>query len=58
MAERAITERDKDGLRLVKFRPFDPRGVFKERDQALEGRQTAEKAEARLGESRPGQEAA
>ncbi len=32
-----VTERDKVGLRLEKYRPFDRRGGLVQRDPALEG---------------------
>ncbi len=46
-----VTERDKDGLRLEKYRPFPSRGLPQERDLGSEGTQTPENEETRLRES-------
>ena len=46
-----VTERDQDGLRLEKYRPFPSRGLPQERDLGSEGTQTPENEETRLSES-------
>ncbi len=46
-----VTERDKDGLRLEKYRPFPSRGLPQERDLGSEGTQTPENGKTRLRES-------
>ncbi len=40
MAGLTVTERDKEGLRLEKFRPFPPRGKLAQRDLGSEGTPT------------------
>ena len=52
MAGLTVTERDKEGLRLEKFRPFPPRGKLAQRDLGSEGTPPpSEKAGTRLSES-------
>ncbi len=46
-----VTERDRDGLRLEKYKPFDPRHRVPQRDLSLEGTQPPEKEETLLCES-------
>ncbi len=57
MAGLTVTERDKDGLRLEKYRPFPSHGLLAERDLGPEATQTPEKGETRVSDS-PGQEEA
>ncbi len=53
-----VTERDRDGLTLEKYRPFPPRGRTEERDLGPEGTQTPERAETRPSDSPAREEAA
>ncbi len=46
-----VTERDKDGLRLEKYRPFPSRGLPQERDLGPESTQTPENEKTRVSES-------
>ena len=53
-----VIERDKDGLRLEKYRPFSGRGVVTQRDPASEGTEPPDNEETRLSESPPDEKAA
>ena len=58
MAGLAVTERDRDGLRLEKYRPFDPRRRVTQRDLGPEATEPPENEETRLSESPGAREAA
>ncbi len=51
MAKLTVTERDKDGLRLEKYRPFPSRGRLTDGDLGPEGRQAPERGEMRASDS-------
>ena len=58
MAGLTVTERDKDGLRLEKYRPFPSRGRPTDADLGSGGAQVPEKAETRPSDSPAREEAA
>ncbi len=55
---RSVTERDKEGLRLEKYRPFPSRGRLTDGDLGPEGTQTPDEAEKRFSDSHTSDEAA
>ena len=58
MAGLTVEESDKGGFKLRKYRPFPGGGRVTESDLGSEGTQPPEKAEPRLSESSPAEEAA
>ncbi len=58
MAGLTVTERDKEGLRLEKFRPFPPRGLVTGRDLGSEGTPTPREAKNAPASPPPREDAA
>ncbi len=54
----SLKQSDKGGVRLRKYKPFSVGGRVTQRDLGSEGTQPPEKAETRLSESLPDEEAA